>query len=217
VTSYGLLVFDGAEELDFAGPWEVFTTSSMVRDDADSVFLVAERSEPVRCAKGLRVLPDYTLGGHPALDVLLVPGGQGTRREVSNPVIIDWIRATAGVATWTTSVCTGVLLLHEAGPALGRRVATHYAFEDTLEARGNVTVVRDARYVVDGQLVTSQGVSAGIDMALWLVGRIHGREHSRTVRRYIQYDPAPPYLADEPTPPYQAEEPAPPYQAQEPA
>jgi transcriptional regulator GlxA family with amidase domain len=217
VTNYGVLVFDGAEELDFAGPWEVFTSSSMLREQADSVFLVAEHPDAVRCAKGLRVLPDYTLGDHPAVDVLLVPGGQGTRREVSNPVIIDWIRATAGAATWTTSVCTGVLLLHEAGPARGRRVATHHAFEDTLEARGDVTVVRAARYVVDGQLVTSQGVSAGIDMALWLIGRIHGRDHSRAVRRYIQYEPAPPYLADEPTPPDQAEEPAPPYQAQEPA
>jgi transcriptional regulator GlxA family with amidase domain len=207
VTNYGLLVFDGAEELDFAGPWEVFTTSSMLRDEADSVFLVAERPEPVRCAKGLRVLPDFTLADHPAVDVLLVPGGQGTRREVSNPVVTDWIRATSATAAWTTSVCTGALLLHGAGPARGRRVATHYAFEDTLQARGDITVVRDARYVVDGQLVTSQGVSAGIDMALWLVGRLHGRDHARTVRRYIQYEPAPPYLADEPASAL-AEEPA---------
>jgi transcriptional regulator GlxA family with amidase domain len=198
MTSYGLLVFDGAEELDFAGPWEVFTASSMLRDDADQVVLIAEQPGPVRCGKGLRVLPDHTLADHPPLDVLLVPGGYGTRREVSNPVIIDWIRATAATVRWTTSVCTGALLLHEAGPARGRRVATHHAFEETLEARGDVTVVRDARYVIDGQLVTSQGVSAGIDMALWLVGRIHDREHARAVRRYIQYEPAPPYLADEP-------------------
>jgi transcriptional regulator GlxA family with amidase domain len=208
VTSYGVLIFDGAEELDFTGPWEVFTASSMLRDDGDSVFLVAERSEPVRCAKGMRVLPDHTLADHPAIDVLLVPGGHGTRREVSNPVITDWIRATAATAAWTTSVCTGALLLHEAGPARGRRVATHHAFEDTLEARGDVTVVRDARYVVDGQLVTSQGVSAGIDMALWLIGHIHGRDHSRAVRRYIQYEPAPPYQADEPAVAWLIEEPA---------
>lgn len=79
-------------------------------------------------------------------------------------------------------------------------MATHHAFEDTLEARGDVTVVRDARYVVDGNLVTSQGVSAGIDMALWVIGQIYGRGHARAVSRYIQYDPAPPYLADEPLP-----------------
>jgi transcriptional regulator GlxA family with amidase domain len=199
VTTYGLLIFDGAEELDFAGPWEVFTVSGMVRDGADSAVLIAERPDPVRCAKGMRVVPDHTLDAHPALDVVLIPGGEGTRREVGNPAVIDWIRRASSAATWTTSVCTGALLLHQAGPARGRRVATHFGFEDALEARGDVTVVRDARYVVDGNLVTSQGVSAGIDMALWLVGRLHGREHARAVRRHIQYEPAPPYLADEPT------------------
>ncbi|MFF4186594.1 DJ-1/PfpI family protein [Streptomyces sp. NPDC001691] len=198
MTTYGLLIFDGAEELDFAGPWEVFTASSMLRDGADTAVLIAERTDAVRCNKGMRVLPDHTFDDHPPLDVLLVPGGNGTRREVSNPVLTDWIRTTAADVAWTTSVCTGALLLHEAGPARGRRVATHYQFEDALEARGDVTVVRDARYVVDGNLVSSQGVSAGIDMALWLIGRLHGRDHARAVRQYIQYEPAPPYLADLP-------------------
>jgi transcriptional regulator GlxA family with amidase domain len=198
VTNYGLLIFDGVEELDFAGPWEVFTMSSMLRDGADTAVLVSERAEAIRCGKGMRVLPDHTLDDHPPLDVLLVPGGMGTRREVSNSAITGWIAKTAARASWVTSVCTGALLLHEAGPARGRRVATYHAFEDTLQARGDITVVRDARYVVDGKLVTSQGVSAGIDMALWLVGRIHGRDHARAVRRSIQYEPAPPYLADEP-------------------
>jgi transcriptional regulator GlxA family with amidase domain len=198
MTTYGLLVFDGAEELDFAGPWEVFTTSSMLRDNADVAVLIAERSDPIRCAKGMRILPDHTIDDHPPLDVLLIPGGQGTRREVTNPAVIDWIGSVSAGAAWTTSVCTGALLLHEAGPARGRRVATHFGFEDALAARGDVTVVRNARYVVDGDIVTSQGVSAGIDMALWLIGRLHGREHARSVRRYIQYEPAPPYLADEP-------------------
>lgn len=210
MTTYGLLIFDDAEELDFTGPYEVFTVSGMVRArasaapagtvPADSVLLIAERPGPVRCNKGMRVLPDAGLDDHPPLDVLLVPGGNGTRREVGNPAVIEWIRKNSASAAWTTSVCTGSLLLHEAGPARGRRVATHWSFEDKLEARGEVTVVRDARYVVDGNLVTSQGVSAGIDMALWLIGRIHGRDHARAVRRYIQYEPAPPYLADEPLP-----------------
>jgi transcriptional regulator GlxA family with amidase domain len=196
MTTYGLLIFDDAEELDFVGPWEVFTSSSLLRGEADTVVTIAERTGPVRCSKGLRVLPDHAFGEHPPLDVMLVPGGMGTRREVANPALIGWIKGTP--AEWITSVCTGSLLLHESGHARGRRVATHYSFEDALEARGDVTVVRDARYVVDGNLVTSQGVSAGIDMALWLVGRLHGRDHARAVRRLIQYDPAPPYLADEP-------------------
>lgn len=200
MTTYGLLIFEGAEELDLTGPWEVFSASAMLRDQGDRAVLIAETPGQVRCHKGMRVLADHTFDDHPPLDVLLVPGGTGTRREVSNPAVIDWIQATSATVTWTTSVCTGALLLHEAGPARGRRVATHHAFEDSLQERGDITVVRDARYVVDGSLVTSQGVSAGIDMALWLIGRIHGREHARAVRRYMQYEPAPPYLADEPGP-----------------
>ncbi|GIH77802.1 DJ-1/PfpI family protein [Planobispora longispora] len=200
MTTYGLLLFEGVEELDFVGPWEVFTVSSVLRGGADTSVLIAERDEPVRCNKGMRVLPDHTVDDHPPLDVLLVPGGSGTRREVSNPALVGWITKTAAATAWVTGVCTGALLLHEAGPARGRRVATHHAFQEALQARGDITVVRDARYVVDGNLVTSQGVSAGIDMALWLVGRLHGRDHARAVRRAIQYEPAPPYLADEPLP-----------------
>ncbi|MET9443414.1 DJ-1/PfpI family protein [Streptomyces sp. NPDC006610] len=199
MTTYGLLVFDAVEELDFAGPWEVFTASALLRGGADRAVLVAERPGPVRCAKGLRVLPDHTLDDHPALDVLTVPGGRGARLvEPRNPVVTGWIAETAGQAAWVHGVCTGAFLLHAAGPARGRQVATHRDHEDELAAKGDVTVVRDARYVADGNLLTSQGVSAGIDSALWLVGRLHGRDHARAVRREIQYDPAPPYLADEP-------------------
>ena len=199
MTVYGLFVFDIAEELDFAGPWEVFTASAGLRAGADSAVLIAERPDPIRCAKGLRVLPDHTLDDHPPLDVLLVPGGRGAREvQPRNRVVTDWIAKTSARASWTVGVCTGAFLLHAAGPARGRRVATHWQHEDRLEALGDVTVVRDARYVVDGDLVTSQGVSAGIDCALWLIGAIHGRDHARAVRRIIQYDPAPPYLADEP-------------------
>ncbi|MFI6587257.1 DJ-1/PfpI family protein [Embleya sp. NPDC050493] len=198
MTTYGLLAFEGLEELDLVGPWEVFTASAMLREGADTVTTIAAGTEPVRCAKGLRLIPEHTFADHPRLDVLLVPGGVGTRTEVDHEALIGWIARTASDAAWVTSVCTGALLLHEAGPVRGRRVATHHTFEDALAARGDITVVRDARYVVDGNLVTSQGVSAGIDMALWLIGRLHGVEHARAVRRYIQYEPAPPYLADAP-------------------
>jgi transcriptional regulator GlxA family with amidase domain len=202
MTTYGLLIFEKVEELDFVGPWEVFATSAAVRayenTGVDTVVTIAERTDPIHCNKGLQVLPHHTLDNHPPLDVLLVPGGTGTRREAKNPTVTDWIQKVATSVDWITSVCDGAGLLHAAGPARGRRVATDWEFEDELEARGDITVVRDARYVVDGNLVTSQGVSAGIDMALWLIGRIHGRAHSRLVRHKIQYEPAPPYMADEP-------------------
>ncbi len=191
----GILLFDDAEELDFVGPWEVFTSIKLVTTGV-RVVTIAEREGAIRCAKGLRVLPDHTFENAPELDVVLVPGGQGTRREVSNPVLVDWLRKAGARCTWVTSVCTGSLLLHEAGFARGRRVTTHWAFVETLRQRPEITVLDDVRYVRDGNVVTSAGVSAGIDMALWLVGQLRSPEIARKVQRYIQYDPAPPYAAD---------------------
>ncbi|HEY2389385.1 MAG TPA: DJ-1/PfpI family protein [Candidatus Binatia bacterium] len=191
----GLLIFNEAEELDFVGPWEVLTAAARMRSEGDKVVTIAERAEPVVCNKGMRVLPDHTFADAPPLDVVLVPGGQGTRREVSNPVLIEWLRTVGQRCTWVTSVCTGALLLHEAGFARGRRVTTHWAFVETLRARGNITVLDDVRYVRDGNVVTSAGVSAGIDMTLWLVGQLHGEEFARGVQKYIEYYPEPPYAA----------------------
>lgn len=195
----GIVVFDDAEELDAVGPWEVFTGSRMLQEqqgaEPDTVVLIAEDQRPIRMGKGLRVLPDHTFGDHPPLDVVLVPGGFGTRREVENEKLLEWLRTVHATATWTTSVCTGSLLLFGSGVAADRRLATHWAFEDAFEKRG-ATVVRGVRWVRDGDVVSSQGVSAGIDMALWLVGQLHGVDHARRTQRYIQYDPAPPYQAD---------------------
>jgi len=138
--SIGILVFDGAEELDFVGPWEVFTMTNEVlalsgKPAAHEVKLVAERDTPVTCAKGLRVLPDLTVAQCERLDVLLIPGGQGTRREVKNEALLTWIAAVSRHCEWVTSVCTGALLLTAAGPAKGKRVTTHWAFVEQLRAR----------------------------------------------------------------------------------
>ena len=196
MTTIGILVFDGLEELDAIGPWEVFTSAAMLRDDV-RVVTVAERGDSIRCAKGLRIQPDHTLAEAPELDVVLVPGGQGTRREVDNPVLIDWLRRVAPRCSWLTSVCTGALLLCEAGFARGKRVTTHWGYVETLRKRyPDTEVLEKRRYVRDGQLVTAAGVSAGIDMALWLVGQLWDVETARQTQRVIEYDPAPPYAAD---------------------
>ena len=191
----GILLFDDVEELDFAGPWEVFTTAAR-KEQGDRVVTIAPKPGIVRCAKGLRVLADHGFEDAPELDVLLVPGGQGTRREVDNPVVIDWLRKTAARCRFVTSVCTGSLLLHGAGLAEGKRITTHWAFLEQLRERGGATVLDGVRYVRDGNLVTSAGVSAGIDMSLWLVGQLYDVTHARNVQRVMQYDPAPPYAAD---------------------
>ena len=198
----GILIFDGAEELDFVGPWEVFTMANEVSARAGherphKVMLVAEKEGAVTCAKGMRVLADVTTANAPKLDVLLIPGGQGTRREVENKPLLDWVAKTAAQCTWITSVCTGALLLTAAGPAKGKRVTTHWGFIETLRGRSEAAeVLENIRYVRDGNVVTAAGVSAGIDMALWLIGQIHSPKFARAVQRAMEYDPAPPYAAE---------------------
>lgn len=186
----GILLFDGVEELDFVGPWEVFT---MARTEGDTVVTIAERPGPVRGAKGLRVLPDHTFADAPELDVLVVPGGQGTRVEVDNPVLLEWIERVATDCCWVTSVCTGSFLLHAAGPARGKRATTHWASIERFRGLGDVEVHENVRHIQHGNLVTAAGVSAGIDMALWVVGQLYGVEHARFTQRAMEYDPSPPY------------------------
>ncbi|HZR08414.1 MAG TPA: DJ-1/PfpI family protein [Myxococcales bacterium] len=194
MTTIGIVAFDDVEELDFAGPWEVFGMARKLRDQGDRLVLLAERDAPIRCAKLMRVLPDLTFAQAPRLDVLLVPGGAGTRREVKNPAMIEFLRAAGAQAQWVTSVCTGALLLHEAGFARGKRVTTHWAFVQSLRDRGgDVTVLENDRYVHDGNLVTAAGVSAGIDMALWLTGQLWGEDFARKVQKQIEYYPQPPF------------------------
>ena len=195
-TNIGIVLFDGVEELDFVGPWEVFGMAAQIRDDVH-VGTLARSADPVRCAKGLQVVPDRRMSPGLEIDVLLVPGGQGTRRAVEDPAMIDWLRAVAQRCSWVTSVCTGALLLCEAGLAGARRVTTHWSFVESLHKRYPDTEVLDGvRYVRDGNLVTAAGVSAGIDMALWLAGQLWGVETARQIQRLMQYDPAPPYTAD---------------------
>jgi transcriptional regulator GlxA family with amidase domain len=191
----GILLFDDAEELDFAGPWEVFTNAAR-KEQGDRVLTIAQEARPIRCAKGLRVIPDHGFADAPELDVVVVPGGQGTRREVSNPVLVDWLRKASARCRWVTSVCTGSLLLHGAGLTAGKRITTHWAFVPELRQRGAENVLEGLRYVRDGNLVTAAGVSAGIDMSLWLVGQLYDPTHARNVQRVMQYDPAPPYAAE---------------------
>jgi len=193
-TTFGILLFQDVEELDFAGPLEVFGMSRKLLPGR--VVTIAETLAPVQGFNGLRVLPDHAFSDAPELDVLLVPGGMGTRTEVENPAVIEWLRKVAPTCDWVTSVCTGTLLLHEAGLVRGRRVTTHWNFVESLRARGEVEVLDDVRYVRDGNVVTAAGVSAGIDMALWLVGQLEGPAHARSVQRMLQYDPSPPYTAE---------------------
>ena len=190
--SIAIVIFPDVEELDFVGPWEIFSYLRDLVPGSCSVFTVSEHGGEVRCRKGLRVIADYSFADAPTPDIFLVPGGQGTRVEVDNPVLIDYLRRLGATAEISTSVCTGSFLLERAGLLAGRRATTHWASLDRLRALGSVEVV-EQRFVDEGVVVTSAGISAGIDMALHLVGRLWGPETARRVQKGVEYFPEPPY------------------------
>jgi transcriptional regulator GlxA family with amidase domain len=183
-------VWNGVEELDFAGPYEVLTSWSRKSEREISVRLVAESTEPVTCSHGLRVLPDVSWDEVGAVDLLVLPGGS-TPPLLEDDDFLQRMRALKDAGTLMTSVCTGALVYGKAGLLDGRRATTHWGALDRLADLG-VDVDRDARFVDTGDVVTAAGVSAGIDMALHLVARLESVERAQEVRRYIQYDPQPP-------------------------
>jgi len=194
VTRIAVALFDGAEELDFAGPWEVLAAwARQWPDDGVEVFAVASTTEPLTCAKGLRVLADHTWDTAPAIDVLVYPGGLGTRRELADADVLARLRRLRDGGTLMTSVCTGAHVYAAAGLLRDRPATTYWgSFERLSDLDPTIELRRDARFVDSGEVVTAAGVSAGIDMALHLVARLHSVERAREVRRYIQYDPEPP-------------------------
>jgi transcriptional regulator GlxA family with amidase domain len=194
VTSVAIVLFEGVEELDVAGPWEVLAAwATQYPDDGVSVFTVADTGELVLCAKGLRIAPDHTWETAPAIDVLVYPGGAGTRRELADQEVLERLRGLREGGTLMTSVCTGALVYAAAGLLRDRPATTWWgSLEMLAELEPTVEVRPDDRFVDSGEVVTAAGVSAGIDMALHLVARLHSVERAREVRRYIQYDPEPP-------------------------
>ncbi|MEA2524481.1 MAG: hypothetical protein QOF73_1708 [Thermomicrobiales bacterium] len=191
----GILIFDEVEVLDFCGPFEVFASASATgeapRDERRlfTVLTIAEENRTIHCRGGLLVQPHHTLADHPPLDILVVPGGYGTRRELSNPVVLDWIAAQDKQTSLTTSVCTGAFLLAADGLLDGKRATTHWASIDWLREHYPAIDVRaDERVVDEGHIVTSAGVSAGIDMALHVVARLHGHAIAADTARGMEYD-----------------------------
>lgn len=192
----GILIFDGVEVLDFAGPYEVFSRTRLMpgiesRRSDDSapfrVFTVAAHAGAVTATGGLRVLPDFDFASVPHIDILLIPGGFGTRPMLHDEAMIAWVRRAAAAASRVTSVCTGALVLAKAGLLAGRRATTHWGALATLaELDGTIRVDADAR-VVEDVVFSSAGVSAGIDMAFAVVEAMHGRAVADETARYMDY------------------------------
>jgi transcriptional regulator GlxA family with amidase domain len=192
----GILIFDGVEVLDFAGPFEVFSRTRLQagpdsrRSDESApfkVFTVAKTRASVRTTGDLEVVPHHGFADAPPIDLLLVPGGFGTRALINDGETLDWIRRVAASTRKTTSVCTGSLLLAKAGLLEGRRATTHWGALDLLDSLGaGVKVERELRVVDDG-IITSAGVASGIDMAFYVVETLFGRAVADETAHYIEY------------------------------
>jgi transcriptional regulator GlxA family with amidase domain len=194
VTRVGILIFDDVEELDAVGPYEVFGTARAERPDEFDICLIAASKDPVRCVNGLRILPDHDYASAPSIDILLIPGGVGTRKVAKDEAALAWVREVATKTRLVASVCTGARVTLASGLAHGKRITSHWSAIDELRADGRAAeVLDDVRFVMDGNIIHSAGVSAGIDMALWLVGHLADEDFARQVQKLIEYYPAPPY------------------------
>lgn len=190
----GIVVYDDVEVLDFCGPFEVFSVTRLdeaTRRAAPSpfnAFLVAATKSPVTTTGGMKVMPDHDLDSCPKLDILLIPGGWGSRQQMENPRLLQWIADRSKQVESLASVCTGALLLGKAGLLEGKRATTHWAALDLMqELFPKVTVEKRLHFVVDGKLFSSAGISAGIDMSLRIVARHSGEAVARATAKYMEY------------------------------
>jgi transcriptional regulator GlxA family with amidase domain len=194
-----IFLFDAVEVLDFAGPYEVFSVSGL-RGSAPKpfeVYTVAEKS-PVVARNGLTIIPDFLLDNCPPPDILLIPGGGGyttdgqpfgSRKEMHNPVVLDWVRKHNNTAELVLSVCTGALILGNAGLLEHQKATTHFMALDGLRAISpHIEVIENVRYVDNGRIILSAGVSAGIDMSYYVVSKLLGADVASESARYAQYD-----------------------------
>jgi transcriptional regulator GlxA family with amidase domain len=186
------VLFEDAEELDWVGPWEAFGALSQLEPGSCKLVAVSHDGQPVKGANGLRVLVDASFAESPKADLVVIPGGVGTVKASKDPQVLDFVRSQVGGAEAVTSVCTGAFVLAGAGLLEGRRATTYWASLPALRQVPGVTVVEE-RWVDNGDILTGGGVTAGIDMALHLIGRLWSPETARRVQQAIEYFPAPPY------------------------
>ena len=192
----GILIFDEVEVLDFAGPFEVFSRTRLLkgaesRRSYDSApfypFTISIDTKPLTATGGLKIIADYTFNNFPKIDILIVPGGYGTRTLLNNESLLKWIKSVSDKANITASVCTGSLLLAKAGLLEGKRATTHWGAIKALKSISkNICVISDRR-VVNDEIITSAGVSSGIDMAFMIVENLYGEEVSSDTAKYIEF------------------------------
>lgn len=185
---FGFLIFDGVEELDLIGPWEMISIWGKEYNGPKEIFTISQSESVINCVNGLRIGSDYSFSNCPTLDYLLIPGGMGTRKEVTNEALIEFIRLQADNCRYIASVCTGSFLLQAAGLLTGHKATTHWKSLNRLKQFTAVTVC-EQRYIKDDSIWTAAGISAGMDMALALIADVAGKEIAGKVQLDAEYFP----------------------------
>lgn len=185
--SVGIFLFDDMELLDFAGPYEVFSVTGELSDDTLRVFTITQGGGAVKTVNGLTVLPDYSFLNHPAVDILVIPGGVGTKAEMMKEDVLGWIHAAHQSAKLTLSVCSGARLLGKLGLLDGMKCTTHHEVMDALKEIAPKAILTRERFTGDGRLYTSAGISAGIDLSLHIVEMLFGHDVMRKTKVYMEY------------------------------
>jgi transcriptional regulator GlxA family with amidase domain len=186
----GILLFDDVELLDFAGPYEVFSVANELNDfGLFNVFTISGTGQAIRSVHGMKVLPDYSISNCPGIDILLIPGGNGTRKVIGNALLMDWILATSKESEITFSVCSGARVLAKLGLLDNMEIATHHlVIDDVLSLASGARINTEKRFVDNGKIMTSAGISAGIDLALHIVEKLHGPLVKAETMAYMEYD-----------------------------
>jgi transcriptional regulator GlxA family with amidase domain len=190
VRNLAILLFDDVEILDFCGPFEVFSVTNEINDNIQlNIFTIAEHDSPILTRNGLSVNPKYTIRNSPEPQILLVPGGQGSRKEMNNPLIISWLIKNFQKLELLLSVCTGSIILAKAGLLDGLVATTHHNVIDLLkEVAPNTEIIPSKRFIDNGKVIVSAGISAGIDMSLYVVSKLFGEDIARKTATYMEYD-----------------------------
>jgi len=186
----GILLFDDVELLDFAGPYEVFSVANELNDfRLFNVFTISESGNANRSVHGMRIMPDYSIHNCPAIDILVIPGGEGTKNVINHALLMNWIKVTCEKSEITFSVCSGARVLARLGLLDNQEFATHHlVVDDVLSIASGARVKIDKRFVDNDRIMTSAGISAGIDLALHILEKLHGRLVKEITMAYMEYD-----------------------------
>ncbi len=188
-----ILIFDNVEVLDFAGPFEIFSVTNELNENALlNVYTIALTKNPILANNGLKVVADYALDNCPETDYLIIPGGSGTRALLKNEPFLAWVTRTASGCDHLLSICSGSLVLAVTGLLKGLSATTHHqVFDELTELAPETQIVRNRRFVDNGKILTSAGVAAGIDMSLYMVGKLYGEKTAVKTAQYIEYEYSP--------------------------